>query len=182
MCLMSVTIHIYKTTRNISGKLIPEIDTCSGVFISPTRILTASHCTETGTKIIIKTNSNKTYPAHLIKENMSMDLALIEINKQSKYYTRISSESKISDSVYTVNSGEGFEKTYGTGIIENIIKYESDDDYALILDSIKIMQGASGSGLFNSKGELIGINIATVDVGSLAVNTKEINTFLSHVK
>ncbi len=66
--------------------------------------------------------------------------------------------------------------TYAEGVVENIIR----DQYNIIslVHSASILGGASGSGLFNSRGELVGINTATYKSLTNAVDLTEIQYFL----
>lgn len=179
LSLMSCTLHITKKERSILGVVHTEFYSCSGVFVSPTTILTADHCVERADKQWVKTANNKSFTATVLKHDKKTDLALISIDVPYYPYAFLGEPPEIADHVYTVNSGDGFEKTYSEGVVENIVLYNEDDTAESIWSTVPIRMGASGSGLFNKDGKLIGINVAKVEEGSLAVKTQDIKKFLN---
>jgi len=162
-----------------SGKSEKGMSGCTGVFVSPYDILTAQHCVEGSIgKQWIKRNDGKILSAKIIAEDKIEDLALLHVDKPSAYYTHLGEEPFITDEVFTVNSGESLEKTFGKGIVANITKIDDMDHTPSILSTIVIFHGASGSGLFNSNGDLIGLNVAIFKGQSIAVDTPVIYNFL----
>jgi len=177
---ISVLIHISELSPSIRHPHQYSLSTCSGVFISPNEILTAEHCIEHSRgHQWIKTDDGKTYPVSIEKQDKYKDLALLKINTPIHHkYASLGTPGQITDLVTTVNSSEGLEGTFAEGMINNIIE---DEQYGAlsILHSAVIAPGASGSGLFNSKGQLIGINTALVKGFSEAVDLLEIRVFLN---
>jgi S1-C subfamily serine protease len=61
---------------------------------------------------------------------------------------------KVGEKVYSVGAPIGFERTLGEGIISGLRKLE---DCKLIQTSAQISSGSSGGGLFDARGNLLGI-------------------------
>lgn len=175
----AVTLHVSVKSPTSLHPEHYDLNTCSGVFIAPDEILTAAHCVKhsRGSQWI-KTSAGDSYPVAIEKVDEFKDLALLKVKKPINHaYAQIGTPSDIADRVYTVNSGNDYEKTFNTGIVNNLI---IDDEFntASILHNAAIMPGASGSGLFNSEGELVGINVAIMRGFSEAVDLQEIKAFL----
>lgn len=184
LCSYTVTIHMTEMDRN---PLNPSVETphqgaCSGVFISDTDILTARHCLDKATKVFIKTIDNQSFSAEIIKVDPVADLGLIRVTKLPGHkHAVIGNNPEITDSVYSVNMGDDYRYNYGEGIVENYVYLEDEGEGPkLILDSIAILPGASGSGLFDGKGKLVGISVRSGRVNSLAVSLEAIQEFLPH--
>ncbi len=175
LSLVTVTLHVSTPIPSARWPNRYGLNTCTGVFVSPNEILTAGHCRG---HQWVKTEEGESLAVTIEKKDLRRDLALLKVIKPiSHAFALLGNPSKISDSVYTVNSGDAYDHTYNTGIVNNVIL---DDDNAIltILHNASIMPGASGSGLFNSSGELIGINVATIKSFSCAVDLYEIKSFL----
>jgi serine protease Do len=180
LCLMTVTVKVSSEYRNLSGKKEKSLDTCTGVFVSENEVLTADHCVKDSTgKQWIKNKKGQSFTAIVERRDSVHDLALLKVYIKNKNFAHLGKQPEITDKVYSVNSGNDLTYTWDEGVVENIMMYEETDPSPIILSSFHIMPGASGGGLFNSKGELVGINVATILGGSLAVNTPDIRTFLA---
>ncbi len=181
LALLSVTVTIHASCTYPTPKNPKEyaLITCSGVFVSPNEILTAGHCVSRSRgNQWIKTSDNKSFSVIIQKLDKQTDLALLKVTKPLNHpYVLLGKPLKITDAVYTVNSGADYEGTFNSGFVCNVIL----DDYKILtlLHNAPLVGGASGSGLFNAKKELIGINVATMKNLSEAVDIYEIQKFLN---
>jgi S1-C subfamily serine protease len=180
LCLLTVTLHVSVPMPKAQDHKYYGLNTCTGVFISPNEILTAGHCVkESRGHQWIKTEENESYSVTVEKLDVKKDLALLKVTKPINHaYVMLGSPAKITDYIFTVNSGDDYEKTYNKGIVNNLVPDE-DTGTLLILHNAGILSGASGSGLFNTHNELVGINVMQVRMLSQAVDIYEIKTFLN---
>ena len=173
---LSVTLHTKKPHPFFEGQSI--MHACSGVFIQENKILTASHCVEKASHLWIKTDDNKSYKATVIKLDEKKDLALLYIHDIKHHnIAKAVNDYKKSDLIFQVSNADDMHQTYGTGMIMNIIL---DNKVEQLVHSAVILGGSSGSGLFDKRGRLIGINVARMGAVSFAVSSKEIEAFLNN--
>lgn len=180
LSMFTVTIHIQKDFKTPTGRTEHGMATCTGVFITSNEILTAGHCLEHSRgHQWIRTNDNKSFEAEIVKIDTYHDLALLRIPKITFHvHAVMGKDAYTSEEVYTVNSGNELIGTFNKGMVANVIQVD-DDLPVLIMSTIQIYHGASGSGLFDWKGKLVGINVMTDKQFSLSVNTKDIVAFLA---
>ncbi len=177
LAAITVTVHTSVPSPTHQNPHRYGLTTCTGVFVGPDEILTAGHCvSESRGHQWIKTFDNKSISVTIKKLDKHKDLALLKVTKPINHaYTSLGNPVIRGDAVYTVNSGGEFERTYNTGMVNNLITEEST---LTILHSALMMFGASGSGLFNSQCQIVGINVANVQNFSEAVDVREIKAFL----
>jgi len=93
------------------------------------------------------------YTGEIYKNNELLDLTILKVNFVDENLIEVKlaeNEPKLGDIIYTVGNPLGVERNLSKGIISNIVDefYISDGTVTL---------GNSGGGLFNDKGELIGV-------------------------
>jgi hypothetical protein len=91
-----ILLFLLQAENNLVGQTLKG---CGAIIISEGCIVTCAHVigNSTGT-LIVEVYNGKRYPAKVIREDLSNDLALISINQQTTGYTllRMSQESKTS--------------------------------------------------------------------------------------
>lgn len=175
--LTAVTLTFH---TNVTNKETGEtaLNTCTAVFISPNEALTARHCIH-GDKSWVKDADNKSFSATLVRMDSTQDLALIQVIGIPHKYAQLGKPVQKGEKIYLYSSEDDMIGTYGEGTVENIV---IDQGVPMIVHSASILPGGSGSGLFNSKGELVGINTITMGSLSKAVDMTAINYFLGRVR
>ena len=155
----------------------------SGVIVSSDgKILTNNHVVSGADQISVKLSDGRTVDASVVRTDPSNDLALIQAKGVSGLTAATlgdSSTVKIGDSVIAIGSPGGLQGTVTTGIVSALDREvtvsgeeqrqspfpfsrngNSTVTYHAIQTDASINQGNSGGPLFNSAGQVIGINSA----------------------
>jgi S1-C subfamily serine protease len=157
-----------------------------------TYILTNNHVagkTQKNVTLYVQDNNRKFKEAQVVKYHSFVDCAVIKIKQKLEEKTAITkiSYGKISESVYIVGHPLGNKYIYTEGVVAGF------KDFSLFLQA-PCIYGNSGSGVFNSKGELIGLVYALQSypglfgiiprpqiTHALAVDSISIKTFLEEL-
>lgn len=174
--LLTLTFH----GRQTNGTGGVWLNTCTAVYVAPHQALTAAHCIEkvVDEKMWVRTDDGKSYKASLLRINTMKDLALIEIAGPPHAFARLANKVTKGEPVYLVSSELDMIGTYGEGIVANVIIDAQLHNTPMIVHTAVIKPGASGSGLFNRNGELIGINTIAMGALSEAVDLFCVRQFL----
>jgi len=140
-------------------------------------ILSAGHLDDPTDAFFVR-EGEELLPIKLVKVNHAVDLALFEYTNdqcdlKSAKVTDI--EPTVGDKVFAIGNPAGLEDAITSGVIVR------KKNFHYLIDA-KIYFGSSGGGLFNIKGELIGVNVLIVGVGDYvlgaSVNLKTIKDFI----
>ncbi len=130
-------------------------------------ILTNQHVVDKVQGIEVRLADGTTYPARLIQQDETMDLAMIKIDAGRPLPAvtiGTSSDLMVGEQVITIGNAFGYENTVSVGIVSAIgrnVTLSDDQVYRnLIQTDACINPGNSGGPLINIDGELIGINVA----------------------
>ena len=144
------------TTSSSSGAGSGVVATKDGYIITNYHV-----ANESCTSINVTFYDNTTYPATYVLGDEVSDIALIKIEKSDCTPVEIADSSKVEmgDSVVVIGNALGNGITITSGIVSNTKGTFTLDDIAtpVIQVDAAINQGNSGGGLFNDKGQLIGI-------------------------
>lgn len=140
----------------------------SGVLVAPGVILTNHHVVEDMEKAYVKfTNGTKINVLGVISYDAVKDLALIKLEKQTLITPVKMGDSNSTvkgDKVVAIGSPLGLENTASEGLVSS---FRTIDGVKMIQINAPIDHGSSGGGLFNVRGELIGITSSGIE-GSTA--------------
>lgn len=136
----------------------------SGVIISSDGFLvTNAHVIKNAETIKVQLHNKKVYVANVYQTAKGDDLAILRINADGLPPAKLGDPDKVrvGQSVITIGDPLGFTGTVTVGMVSSLhrnvetkgIKYRD-----LIQTDAAINPGSSGGGMFNMKGELIGIN------------------------
>ncbi|MDQ6994401.1 MAG: DegQ family serine endoprotease [Mariprofundaceae bacterium] len=126
-------------------------------------IVTNNHVIKGADEIIVKTSNGKEYKASLVGSDEKLDVALLKIKAKHLHAAKLGNSDvlRVGDWVIAIGNPFGLEQTVTAGIVSargRVIGSGPYDDY--IQTDAAINPGNSGGPLFNSKGEVVGINAA----------------------
>jgi len=135
----------------------------SGFIISADGyILTNAHVVDNATEIRVGLDNRREYEAELIGSDATTDVALLKISaKNDLPIVRIGDSDTLSvgEWVLAIGSPFGFEATATQGIVSALSRSLPSDNYVpFIQTDVAVNPGNSGGPLFNTDGEVIGIN------------------------
>ena len=160
---------------------------CSGTYVSGDTILSAAHCFDEGQVVNIwvrNWDDNKSYPAEVIKLDAGHDLALLWVHGAHHHkYAKLGHAVKIGQDILCVGSPLGLEFLVSSGIVSQIDLVINGLTSKYIVHDAMINPGSSGGGMFNAKGQLVGVNTMTVGLMgwmgiSLTVSVQDVKDFL----
>lgn len=138
----------------------------SGIIIdSDGYIMTNYHVIEGASKITVRNDNNKTYTAKVIGYDKDNDIAVIKIDASGLKAVKYGNSNQISVGDMAVIIGNPLGEL-GDSVTAGIISSTSreitldNNTMNLIQTDASVNPGNSGGGLFNSKGQLIGVVVA----------------------
>ena len=136
----------------------------SGVIVTKEgHVVTNHHVIAGQQQIHVTLHDGKSYPAHLIGEDMLLDVAVLKIDADTSFTPLKfgdSSQAQVGQIVFAVGNPFGLGETVTQGIISAKERSLSDNQRDLFQTDAAINPGNSGGPLVNLRGEIIGINVA----------------------
>lgn len=137
----------------------------SGFFISNNGyILTNAHVVLKAEDILVKTVDRSEYKAKLVGIDPRTDIALLKIEAETKP-VKVAEVDKmqVGEWVVAVGSPFGFENSMTAGVVSSTQRYLPEENYMPFIQSdVALNPGNSGGPLFNTKGQVVGINTQIV--------------------
>jgi serine protease Do len=160
--------HFFDAPQGSHPQAMPAQKTTSlgsGVIASADGyILTNNHVVENADEINVRMADAEEYRAKIIGKDPKSDLALIKIDpKHELHYVTFgdSDTLRVGDWVIAIGNPFGFEQTVTAGIVSGKGRAIGDGPYQnFIQTDASINPGNSGGPLFNTAGQLMGINTA----------------------
>jgi len=126
-------------------------------------VVTNNHVIDGADEIIVKTSDGKEFEAELIGSDAKLDIALLKIKAKGLKAVKLADSDKlrVGDWVVAIGNPFGLDQTVTAGIVSargRVIGSGPYDDF--IQTDAAINPGNSGGPLFNTKGEVVGINTA----------------------
>lgn len=158
-----VAIDVSTSSGEFKDMPMSESSSGSGVIISSDGyIVTNNHVVEGGNSITVYLRNGDSYEATVVGTDKTTDLALLKIEATDLIYAEFgdSSTLQVGDTAIAIGNPLGLlHGTATTGIISALDRELTIDNETmnLLQTDASISPGNSGGGLFNAKGELIGI-------------------------
>lgn len=143
----------------------------SGVIVSPDgEVLTNNHVVSGATTISVKLSDGRELDARVVGSDVSTDLALLRIDRPDGQLPVASlgdsEKLEVGDWVMAIGNPFGLEATVTVGVLSGKGRSIGASDYDDFLQTdASINPGNSGGPLFNTSGEVVGINTAIVPGG-----------------
>ncbi len=131
----------------------------SGVIVDPSGVIATNlHVVRGDLTATVTLASHDAYDdVEVVAVDARKDLVLLKV-KAFKLPTSAlgdSDELLVGNTVYAIGAPQGLELTFSNGIVSGL--RDSGEGYSVIQTSAAISTGSSGGGLFNSRGDLVGI-------------------------
>jgi serine protease Do len=134
----------------------------SGFIISADGyIITNAHVVDSATEIRVGLNDRREFQAKLVGSDRASDIALLKLEATNLPIVSIgdSEKLKVGEWVLAIGSPFGFEHTATQGIVSALARSLPDDTYVpFIQTDVAVNPGNSGGPLFNTSGEVVGVN------------------------
>jgi serine protease Do len=141
---------------------MPVFGAGSGFIISPDGvILTNAHVVRDATEVTVKLQDRREYRAKVLGADPKTDVAVLKIEAKNLPVVPIgkSSELKVGEWVLAIGSPFGLDSTVTAGVVSAKGRSLPDDSQVpFIQTDVAVNPGNSGGPLFNTRGEVIGIN------------------------
>ena len=134
----------------------------SGFIISDDGyIITNAHVVDNASEVRVGLNDRREFQAELIGSDPASDIALLKVDASDLSVVKIgdSDELTVGEWVLAIGSPFGFEHTATQGIVSALARSLPDDTYVpFIQTDVAVNPGNSGGPLFNTDGEVVGVN------------------------
>jgi len=134
----------------------------SGFIVSPNGvILTNAHVVDGATHVTVTLSDHREYKAKVLGEDKSTDVAVVKIDAKDLPTVHMTSSTKlqVGDYVLAIGNPYGLEETATAGIVSAKGRALPDDQsVAFIQTDVAVNPGNSGGPLFDSSGNVVGIN------------------------
>lgn len=125
-------------------------------------IITNLHVIKNATQIEVIAFDENIYEAKIVGSDEATDIAILKIETKDKLYPAIfgnSDEVLVGQWVMAIGNPFGLGSSVSKGIVSAISRKISDNQYdEFIQTDVQINQGNSGGPLFDTNGELVGVN------------------------
>jgi len=134
----------------------------SGFIISEDGyVITNAHVVKNASEIKVGLNDRREFNAELIGSDTASDIALLKLEASGLPVVTVgdSEDLRVGEWVLAIGSPFGFEHTATQGIVSALARSLPDDTYVpFIQTDVAVNPGNSGGPLFNTDGEVVGVN------------------------
>lgn len=156
---------------------------CGGIWIKPTQFITAYHCIKHDGIYYNKRGSSRVSVGSLVKFSAEYDLALVETGDSDHPLATLAiGASNVGDKLHIIGHAMGLSWSYIDGSVSAYRNRVGSHYHGPYLQmSAPVYYGYSGGGVFNERGELIGVTsfIANIPNTAFAVYVENIRSFIN---
>jgi serine protease Do len=139
----------------------PVFGAGSGFIVSPDGvILTNAHVVRDASEVTVKLQDRREYRAKVLGSDTKTDVAVLKIDAKNLPVVPIgkSSDVKVGEWVLAIGSPFGLDSTVTAGVVSAKRSLPDDTQVPFIQTDVAVNPGNSGGPLFNTRGEVVGIN------------------------
>ncbi|HEY0488000.1 MAG TPA: DegQ family serine endoprotease [Telluria sp.] len=139
----------------------PVFGAGSGFIISPDGvILTNAHVVRDASEVTVKLQDRREYRAKVLGSDPKTDVAVLKIEAKNLPVVPIgkSSDLKVGEWVLAIGSPFGLESSVTAGVVSAKGRSIDEGNVPFIQTDVAVNPGNSGGPLFNTRGEVVGIN------------------------
>jgi S1-C subfamily serine protease len=145
----------------VEGKLASGYSLGSAVAVTPTLLITNCHVIEGALKVSVK-QAKQTWPAKVKHSDPLKDRCVLEV--PDAVFTPIAGvrpfmDLKVGEQLYTLGNPNGLDLTLADGILSAL---REEDGVRYVQTTAPISPGSSGGGLFDARGNLVGVTTLVV--------------------
>ena len=144
------------------GREAPSRGQGSGFIISPDGlVLTNAHVVRNAQRVTVKLTDRREFVAKVLGSDPKTDVAVLRIDAKDLPVVPLGStkDLKVGEWVLAIGSPFGFENSVTAGVVSAKGRSLPDDSFVpFIQTDVAVNPGNSGGPLFNSRGEVVGIN------------------------
>jgi hypothetical protein len=145
----------------VEGTLSDGLSQGSAVAVTPKLLLTNCHVVAGATRIKVSQGKNE-WPARLMSSDVGKDRCVLEVSgAQLKPVQGVRPyvDLKVGERLYTVGNPSGLDLTLADGLLSAL---REEDGVRYVQTTAPISPGSSGGGLFDARGNLVGITTLVV--------------------
>ena len=169
--IQSTVAYTVEYSKNNENK----IGSCSGVVLENTEnlaiVITASHCIKPDSQVFIDS-----IPAIKVAKHETRDLALILLKQRIPLKKT---------ATFPVKPQLLFDKLYYVGMPSNQLFFSQGftihQSYGEDIGIFRLIPGCSGGGVYNKKGELIGIGVAYKSIFGIYEHVRGLSDYIARV-
>jgi serine protease Do len=139
----------------------PVIGAGSGFIVSPDGvILTNAHVVRDASEVTVKLQDRREYRAKVLGSDPKTDVAVLKIDAKNLPVVPIgkSNDLRVGEWVLAIGSPFGLDSTVTAGVVSAKGRSLPDGSVPFIQTDVAVNPGNSGGPLFNTRGEVVGIN------------------------
>ena len=143
------------------GREAPVFGAGSGFIVSPDGvILTNAHVVQGADEVTVKLQDRREYRAKVVGSDARTDVAVLKIDAKNLPVAPLGKSRTLSPGewVLAIGSPYGLESTVTAGVVSATGRNLQDGQVPFIQTDVAINPGNSGGPLFNTRGEVVGIN------------------------